>query len=30
LDPELRRLVEDAAAVVANPLHVPPRRGSQP
>jgi hypothetical protein len=29
LDPELRRLVEDAAAVVANPLHVPPRRTSQ-
>jgi len=26
LGPELRRLVDDAAAVVANPLHVPPRR----
>jgi hypothetical protein len=25
LGPELRRLVDDAAAVVANPLHVPPR-----
>jgi len=27
---EFRDLVDDAAAVVANPLHVPPRRGSQP
>jgi len=26
LNPELRRLVDDAAAIVTNPLHVPPRR----
>jgi len=30
LGPELRSLVDDAAALVANPLHVPPRRRSQP
>jgi PilZ domain-containing protein len=30
LGSELRGLVDDAAAVVANPLHVPPRRQSQP
>ncbi|HBZ69139.1 MAG TPA: hypothetical protein DEP35_05080 [Deltaproteobacteria bacterium] len=29
LGPEMRSLVDDAAAVVANPLHVPPRRKSQ-
>jgi hypothetical protein len=26
LNPELRRLVDDAASMVANPRHVPPRR----
>ncbi|HME73167.1 MAG TPA: PilZ domain-containing protein [Myxococcota bacterium] len=29
LSPELRRLVDDAAAMVANPRHVPPRGQSQ-
>jgi hypothetical protein len=29
LSPEVRRLIDDAAAMVANPRHVPPGRQSQ-